>query len=242
MKYAKWYFLLIDRAKARGSDVVVGERHHIVPKTLGGSNEKSNLVKLTYREHFLAHWLLVKFTCGQDKRKMNHALFRMTGGGGNRPILNGWRYERAKLANTHAMKVAMIGNTRTKGMKLKLSPEARAKISSTLKGRKITEETRAKIGAAHKGKKLSPEARAKISAVNIGNTNAKGWKPTDEQRARMGAPHLGKKRTAEIRARISATLLGKPSSLKGRKLSAETRAKISAALKGKRKGDCNARI
>ena len=33
------------------------ERHHIVPKSLGGPDTKDNLVKLTYREHYIAHLL-----------------------------------------------------------------------------------------------------------------------------------------------------------------------------------------
>lgn len=36
------------------------ETHHIVPKSFGGSNDQSNLVKLTAREHYLAHYLLLK--------------------------------------------------------------------------------------------------------------------------------------------------------------------------------------
>ena len=36
------------------------EKHHIVPKCLGGTDDAQNLVKLTYREHFIAHWLLCK--------------------------------------------------------------------------------------------------------------------------------------------------------------------------------------
>lgn len=36
------------------------ERHHILPKSLGGSNSPENLVYLTGRQHFLAHWLLFK--------------------------------------------------------------------------------------------------------------------------------------------------------------------------------------
>ena len=32
--------------------------HHIIPRCLRGSDEDSNLIKLTYREHYLAHCLL----------------------------------------------------------------------------------------------------------------------------------------------------------------------------------------
>lgn len=36
------------------------ETHHIVPKSLNGTNDKSNLVDLSAREHFICHLLLTK--------------------------------------------------------------------------------------------------------------------------------------------------------------------------------------
>ena len=36
------------------------ECHHIIPRCVGGSDEKENLVMLTYREHIIAHRLLAK--------------------------------------------------------------------------------------------------------------------------------------------------------------------------------------
>jgi 5-methylcytosine-specific restriction endonuclease McrA len=35
------------------------EIHHILPKSLGGSNDKSNLVELTAREHYIVHMLIM---------------------------------------------------------------------------------------------------------------------------------------------------------------------------------------
>ena len=55
-KYQKWYDQLIGRARNRTIEGYV-ERHHIVPKSLGGTNEKGNLVALTAREHWIAHML-----------------------------------------------------------------------------------------------------------------------------------------------------------------------------------------
>jgi hypothetical protein len=57
MDYQKVYRQIVERARDR---VLEGykEKHHIVPKCMGGSNEHSNLVHLTAREHFLCHWLL----------------------------------------------------------------------------------------------------------------------------------------------------------------------------------------
>lgn len=36
------------------------ENHHIIPKCLGGCNEQSNMIKLSLREHYIAHLLLAK--------------------------------------------------------------------------------------------------------------------------------------------------------------------------------------
>lgn len=58
MNYSKIYNNLIK--KRQDSPAEEGEIHHILPRSMGGSNDKSNLVKLTYREHFFAHLLLYK--------------------------------------------------------------------------------------------------------------------------------------------------------------------------------------
>lgn len=50
------------------------ERHHIIPRSLGGSNDTSNLIYLTGRQHLLAHWLLSKI---HQCDKMAMAFFMM---------------------------------------------------------------------------------------------------------------------------------------------------------------------
>jgi hypothetical protein len=59
MNYQKIYDALIYRAQNR---ILTGykEKHHIIPKCLGGSDFYSNIVPLTASEHFVAHQLLVK--------------------------------------------------------------------------------------------------------------------------------------------------------------------------------------
>lgn len=59
MNYKKIYDELINRAKNR---VLEGykERHHIIPKCIGGTDEEYNLIDLTPEEHYVAHQLLVK--------------------------------------------------------------------------------------------------------------------------------------------------------------------------------------
>ena len=76
--YYKVYFSTIEKAVQRGWKKARGrERHHIIPQSLGGSNDKSNLVYLSCREHFLCHWLLVKMTEGEYYHKMVYALMGM---------------------------------------------------------------------------------------------------------------------------------------------------------------------
>ena len=72
-KYTKIYFELMKKAKERNS-TIIGENHHIIPKSLGGKDNKENIVKLTYREHFIAHALLTKMCKTQKKkRSMSYA-------------------------------------------------------------------------------------------------------------------------------------------------------------------------
>ena len=47
-KYKNWYNSIIKNAQNRQIDGYV-EKHHIIPQSLGGSNETINLVKLTAR-------------------------------------------------------------------------------------------------------------------------------------------------------------------------------------------------
>lgn len=36
------------------------ERHHIIPSSLGGTNDASNIISISARKHFLCHYLLIK--------------------------------------------------------------------------------------------------------------------------------------------------------------------------------------
>lgn len=83
MDYKAIYYKIIENAKkeTENGNRYVGyyEKHHIQPRSLGGNNDKENLVKLTAREHFICHWLLVKmYDKGTTERnKMLCALWKM---------------------------------------------------------------------------------------------------------------------------------------------------------------------
>lgn len=72
-KYSKLYYKITSNAKQRITEGYT-ELHHIIPQSMGGGNDKENLVELTAREHFICHWLLIKMTEGEDRSKMLYAL------------------------------------------------------------------------------------------------------------------------------------------------------------------------
>lgn len=79
MDYQKQYNLLISKYQAldlKKKNYPHGslEKHHIIPRSFGGSNEKINLVMLPSQVHFIAHKLLVKIYGD----KMIHALWFMS--------------------------------------------------------------------------------------------------------------------------------------------------------------------
>lgn len=107
-----------------------------------------------------------------------------------------------------------------KSLGVRLSAEARAKISAANKGRKLSPEHIAKLGAARRGTKLPDSAK-----VAIGKRSRELW-ATPEYRektqrrmqghnrspeacANMGAAHQGQKRTPEQRERMRQSHLGK---------------------------------
>jgi hypothetical protein len=79
MNYTKIYNSLVERAKNRKL-TTYKEKHHIIPKCMGGSNKKENLVELTAREHYIAHLLLVKIY--PNNSKLKYAMWAM---------INGWQ-------------------------------------------------------------------------------------------------------------------------------------------------------
>lgn len=83
MDSTKIYNSLCFNAKMRVQPKEYVEWHHVLPRSMGGSDAKENLVALTAREHFVAHILLVKMSTGINRFKMIRALVRMCESGNN---------------------------------------------------------------------------------------------------------------------------------------------------------------
>lgn len=142
-KYTRIYYKIIERAKVRNIPNYT-EKHHIIPKSLGGSDNKDNLVSLTGREHFVCHLLLTKMTMGKDRSKMVLAVFYLTGAGKakrNNSIKNSRLYE--NLKKEHALfvsrqKKGCIQPPRTKEARKRLSASKTGKLNPNYKREYIT--------------------------------------------------------------------------------------------------------
>ena len=150
-KYYMWYRQLVS-TKNRVLDCYT-EKHHIIPRCMGGDDSVENLVVLTAREHYIAHLLLTKCTSSVYKQKMSYALWNMV----NRD--NG---ERTSSTN--------YSNVRTKHAKM-LS-ENSSGSGNPMFGKQVSDETRQKISAKNKGRKLSVETRKRMSNANKGSNNS----------------------------------------------------------------------
>ena len=101
MNYKKHYDKLMERSTQRTLEGYV-EKHHIIPRCLGGTDDITNIAILTPEEHFLAHQLLVKMypkssplvkavvimTAHQTQQRANNKLF-------------GWLRRRASIQQRH---------------------------------------------------------------------------------------------------------------------------------------------
>jgi hypothetical protein len=137
-KYTTWYNSLINKAKNR---TIYGytEKHHIVPSSLGGTNDNDNIVKLTAREHFVCHLLLTKMTTGNARYKMNFALHMLSNAnniGDGRYIPSSRMYDLARRLYKEALDNYWTDEKRK---------EHADKIRPTVIGRKLKESSKEKL-------------------------------------------------------------------------------------------------
>ena len=200
MNYNRIYNELIENAKQRNWTKKTApeyvEQHHIVPRSLEGSDCADNLVFLTYQEHFLGHWLLYKLSTGPNKAKMANAWFRMCQSNKfqNR---NGKHYAKARQAfsDNNPFKepkvVELVKHRMTKNNPMK-NPETVAKVSKALKGK------RTGIDNLFFGQKHTKETLHKVSGENHYSKQADYIRPkvSDEtckkiQKSKLGKPNPG---------------------------------------------------
>lgn len=166
-KYYKWYIKLTSK-QGRRLDCYT-EKHHIIPRSMGGKDTKENLVILTAREHYLAHLLLTKCVENRYKGKMLHAYIMMA-------QVKDSNQERFYKINSRIFEVRKIESDKLK-RDYRHTKKARESISKNMKGvpkPEFTEEHKKNISKGHKGQKAwnkglkgvlkcSDETKAKMS-------------------------------------------------------------------------------
>jgi hypothetical protein len=211
VNYSKIYSDLIESAKLRPNLPLLNgytEKHHIIPRSMGGSNTKDNIVSLTAREHFVAHWLLWKIY-RNDKMAFAFNMMLTSNLKQNR-YCNSRAYSLARKAFSEKKKGFQFSQEsrrkmsdsqkRTKRPSLKgkkLSEEHCLKLSEAAKKRKrkpLSEETRRKISEAHKGKKGQPMPDHVRKILKESAKQRRGVPLSEEVRAKISETKQKKKR------------------------------------------------
>lgn len=120
MDYEKIYKELVHQAKVINTDkTAYYEKHHILPRSMGGGDETENLVNLTPRQHFIAHRLLEKMTKGTNHHhKMLKAVYMMSQSGTTTKFTPNSRvYDKVKeqyLSRAKLIQLNVLGGAPTK--------------------------------------------------------------------------------------------------------------------------------
>lgn len=193
-KYTSWYYSIISKAQQRTNEGYT-EKHHIVPRTLGGTNIKSNIVALTAREHFVCHLLLTKMLTGQERQKMVYALHMLSNAKNSNqqtrytPSSKLYEYERKIFTETHSdrMKQNHPFTNPINRVKHQLSIDKRGPTS--IKGRKHRPDSIEKM----KSKQWTDKAiENRLNNCLKAAESRKGSTWSDEKREQMFMSYISK--------------------------------------------------
>jgi len=275
MDYQKQYTIIIrhailqNRIKHNG---IYYENHHVIPKCLDGSDEKENLILLTFKEHFLCHKLLT-YIYPHD-RKIACAYHKMAFSKKNKCHISARNYVYAKELislipmseeTKEKIKISNTGRIHSEESKAKMSKKLKGKLASN-KGKKMSEEQKLKLSLSHKGKPriISIETRKKMreSAKKKPHVSIETRKKMSEKRqgklnpmaGKLGInnPNFGSIRSEETRKKISTSNKNKQRTIEqkekyrlmnlGRNHSKETKEKIRSSCLGKVRGSYKKRV
>ena len=162
------------------------EKHHIIPKSLGGSNKKSNLVNLTAREHYICHKLLTKFTKNKNKKKM---------------LLAVWAFNRSSKNQKRIVLKSRDYEFYRKEISKTLSETRKGKMN---KGKILTQDHKEKISKSLKGKLKSAKTKEKMK-------QSWNYRPprSDKHCKSLSIAGLGRIHSEETRKKMSESKKGK---------------------------------
>ena len=201
MNYQWHYNRLIETRKFKNRESgVYYEKHHILPRSMCGDDSENNLVYLTAREHFLAHWLLWRI---HRNRQTAFAFWNMCTRNSRqeKSSFSSISYQEAKeswinTSDFKGEKNPMFGRKHSEKTRQQLSIKAKNRTSNGMKDRKHTEESIIKMRENRKGTSISEDHKQRISEHNTGK------KVTAETREKMGAWQRGRIISEEVRQRM----------------------------------------
>lgn len=204
MNYKQIHDSIIDRAKTRVlPKEVYTERHHIIPRCMNGSDDKSNLVDLTAKEHFIVHkllayihggklWYAIKCMMTLVHEENHERTYRFTAR----------EYEEARVnsAHTHSKRMSgennpQYGVERSEEHRLKLSLSAQGRFvgeENPFHGKKHSDETKIKLSIITSNRKLSDETKEKIRVTSTGR------KHNDETKSKLSKLKEDKKKRVSV--------------------------------------------
>lgn len=199
--YYNQYNKLIDKClklekEGFGKDVIT-ETHHILPKCMGGTNDKSNLVKMSIRHHIFAHLFLMK--AYPNNYKLSFAARGML-------CSNKSQQRKDGLGEIPIRLIVLIREESTKNLK----------EHNPFKGKKHSEESKHKMSLKHKNVYPSEETRIKQSISKMGRKNSFfGQHHSIETKELISKklsgennPNFGKTFSKEVRDRVSKSKIG----------------------------------
>jgi hypothetical protein len=152
------------------------EKHHILPRSLGGSDDASNLILLTLRQHYLAHWMLWKAYGGAMAVAFDY--------------MNGIKRYGKRLPSR--VVAALKADVSKRISERPVSEETRKKQSQAKLGKKLSAEHVEKVRLAVLGRKMGPEFSAKVSEAKRGRGNGRnGCSMSAETKQRIGDAQRG---------------------------------------------------
>ena len=216
-KYEKYYNTIIEYRKKHPIITGYFETHHIQPKSLGGLDNKQNLIDLTGREHFIAHLLLKKIMQiryginSPEYKSMTYALWQMANTRLQKHITSR-QYEWLRIEFSRMQHDRFLGSNNPRfGKEVKQS--ARDKISKAnkgkltwMKGKSHTEEAKAQMIEHHAdvAGENNPMYGKKHSIESIQKMKEHQW-----DRSGSKNPRFGKKLTDKEKQHLSKILSGK---------------------------------
>jgi len=203
MDYQRIYNQIIERAKTRQLDGYK-EKHHIIPKCIGGLDVKKNIVELTAREHFICHMLLCEIYPKENKLK--HALFLIAIGKQKIKektyVINSRLYERLKTEYSKMLtgksQTQSTKNKKSKSMVEAWSKKTNIEMSEIGKKRWITRKANGtdqtlpehaeKISQSLKGRKITWDRKRNKPVLQFDKQNnfIKEWPSISEAERQIG--------------------------------------------------------